>query len=156
MLEKSPKFISEVFSRIFIFLGIFFLAFSFLGFVGIVKPAAESIIQSSTVFAQVFLFMGVVSVGIGMIFKMFSKKKEKFVDSLLIKGTKTVGKVEKITKNKWVRYNQTFPFVICYTYTYNNEILKGKSNLIWQQPALKIGDSINIYVDDMGKSTAKI
>lgn len=94
---------------------------------------------------------------IGGIFFYFDFRESQRKARLLIYGQKIAGHVTDVKKRKYTKIHTTithfgdedviFPYEIIYTYEVNGKRFVGKSDLIWNTPNIRKGDSIEVYLD---------
>lgn len=153
---KKTKYTSQLYAVIFLCLGIAFLVIGCLCFLGIVKPSAHSTVQSPTIMGSIFSMIGVIFCAAQTIFRGISYKQDKLHHALLAKGTKHIGTIEKVQLQKGTRFGRNSPYRICYTYSNQGRIYRHKSCLLWNRPHFNIGDSVEVYANDLGESTLKL
>ncbi len=153
---KKPKYIESIYALIFLCLGSSFLIMGCLCLVGIVKPSAHSYVQSPNMMGIVFSSIGLISFVAQTGFRFISNKRAKLHNELLSKGIKLMGTVEKVYLQKGITFGCKSPFRICYTYSYQSEIYRHKSYLLWDKPNFNEGDAIEVYIGDFGESTLSL
>lgn len=150
---KKPKYIEELLKMIFSMLGIMFVFFGILEFIGIMKPKASSMIQDTTLLGIIFGVLGIGFVIVSIILSVIVNKKEQLNSELLISGRKIEGFVEKVYLQTHTQYGHQSPYIILYSFTYENQTYHHKSYFFWEKPAVEAGDSITVYSNESGKST---
>lgn len=148
-----PRYMEELLAIVFLGLGSMFIAMGFLSFIGVLKPKASSMVQDPTMLGIVFTSIGIAFFAMQFILKMITRTKRNLHTQLLVNGIKIIGIVEKVHFQRYTKYRQEAPYRIFYTYTYQDKIFHGKSHLLWDKPEFIEGDSIEIYINDFGKST---
>ena len=153
---KQYKYMSDLYALAFLFLGVAFIVGGCLSFVNIIKPTGHSLVQDHIVAGVIFYFIGIVFYVIHAVCRLLSYKHKKLHNKLISTGTKMIGIIEEISIQKWIRfgkYRKKSPFIIYYTYLYENKNYQHKSYLFWDKPNLSKGDKIDIFVNDFGQST---
>lgn len=153
---KKPIYKSDVYAFVFLSLGLGFIFFGCLSFVNIIKPTARSSVQDPILAGQIFCFLGTTFCVIQSAFRIFSFKQAKLHRELISMGTKIVGTIEKISLQKGITFGKKSPFIVYYTYLYEDKIYHNKSFLLWDKPNLSNGDKIDIFVNDIGQSTFEL
>lgn len=150
---KKPRYMEELLKIIFLWLGIMFVFFGILGFFGIMKPKASSLIQEPILLGIIFGLLGIVFLAVSMILRVVVNKKDKLHNELLISGRKIEGVVEKVYLQTSTQFGHQSPYIVLYSFTNGNQTYHHKSNFLWEKPDLKSGDSIIVYVNQDMKST---
>ena len=150
---KKTRYMEELLKMIYFMLGIMFVFFGILGFIGIMRPKASSMIQDTTLLGIIFGVLGISFIIVSIILKVVVNKKDKLNSELLISGRKIEGVVEKVYLQTHTQYGHQSPYIILYSFTYENQTYHHKSNFFWEKPVVKAGDSITVYVNESGKST---
>lgn len=150
---KRPKYMEELLKIIFLLLGIMFVCTGILCLVGVEQPKATSPIQDPVLLGMSFLVMGLLVITIGIILGVISARKNQLSSELLTSGTKVNGVVENVYLQGYTRYGTQSPYRIRYTYRYNGKEYHHKSGFIWEKPNLTSGDTVMVYVNDLGNST---
>ena len=153
---KKPRYMEELLKKIFFMLGIMFVAFGILGFMGIMTPKKSSMIQDQTLLGIIFGVLGIAFLITSFILGIAAGKKDKLYNELLINGKKIEGAVEKVFLQTSTQYGHQSPYIILYSFTYDNQTYHEKSYFFWEKPDLKTGDSITVYVNESGKSTISV
>lgn len=102
-----------------------------------------------TVFSITGVLLCIISAALGI----YTAKLDKLHLQLIENGTKVKGLVEKVYLQKYTRYRRQIPYRILYSFTYHDKVYYHKSRLVWENPDLKKGDLITVYVNNLGKST---
>ncbi len=153
---RKPKFISGVYSIAYTFIGIMFIPFVVLIYIGMLKPSPHSFIQDTDTMAILFLAISLVSIFTGIIFGIVYKYHLKNYNKLLNEKVVSTGKVSKVSKLWYCKLGGSYPYVVEYTYNYNGNQLKGRSQLLWHKPNISIDDNVNIFIDTQGKSACDL
>lgn len=80
---NKPKYREELFERIFLWMGIGFLALGSLAFVGVLKPTAYSEVQESNLPGAVFLAFGAAFLMDGQCWDSWSPERRSYTMSCL-------------------------------------------------------------------------
>lgn len=150
---RTPRYTEELLQIGFFWLGITFVFTGALGYVGILKPKASSMVQDPHMMGIVFASVGIAFIVVHVIFRIIAINKKKLHDKLLSHGTLVNGKVDKVSIQKYIRYGKVSPYRIYYSYAYQGKTHQDKSCLLWDKPDCSEGDSIMVYGDDSGKTT---
>lgn len=134
-------------------MGIGWIVMGLLGFVGVLKPTADSMVQDSKVMGMIFTALGIGFFIAQSVMRIIVSRKKKLHDELIANGTKVNGTVEKVYRQNLVRYGGKYPYIIFYTYTYEGKVYHGESYLFWDIPDVMEHDPIVVYADHSGKST---
>ena len=153
---KKPKCMEELLKIIFLWIGIMFVLFAILGFFGIMKPKASSMVQEPVLLGLVFGLIGTAFIIVSIVLQLIVAKKDKLHEELLISGRKIEGVVEKVYLQTYTQYGHQSPYIILYSFTYEDQVQHRKSCYLWEKPALAVGDAIMVYVNEFGKSTVSI
>lgn len=153
---KDIKYIEQMYAIVFLCLGCVFIFLGFIGYQGILKPTAHSMIKDSAIINMISYVEGIICLIIMLIFKIFAIKKSKSHKELLLNGFKLTGIVEKVYIQNYTKYAGHSPFRIIYRYVYEGKEYHRKSYFLWEKPKLEKGDSIEVYVNDSGQSTVQI
>lgn len=153
---NKPRYMEELMKIIFLWLGIAFVFMGILSFLGILKPNASSMVQEPAMLGIIFSLLGIVFIIVQTIFKILAANKNKLYSELLSSGTRINGIVEKVYLQKYMQYGDKHPYRILYTYTYQGEVHHHKSYFLWDKPNFAPGDSIEVYINDLGKSTVML
>ena len=153
---KKPRYMEKLLEIIFFWLGVSFVFFGILSCIGILKPKAGSSIQDPTLMGYFFLAIGAIFAALSLIFRLIDAKKNKLHSELLASGTQVKGTVEKVYLQSYTQYGKQSPYRVQYAYTHQDKTYHRKSCLIWDKPDLENGDTVTVYVDDLGKSTILI
>lgn len=153
---KKPRYMEELLKIIFLWLGIMFATFGILGFFGIMKPKASSMVQAPVLLGIIFGLLGIGFIVVSIVLQLIVAKKDKLHKELLISGRKIEGIVEKVYLQTYTQYGHQSPYIILYSFTYEDQIQNQKSYYLWEKPDLVAGDSIKVYVNEFGKSTVSI
>ena len=150
---KKPKSMEKLLEIISLWLGVSFVFFGVLGFIGILNPSEGSYIQDPTLLGNFFLVIGVAFAALSLIFRLTDAKKNKLHSELLANGIRVKGIVDKIYLQSYTRYGTQSPYRVQYSYAYQDKTYRRKSSLVWEKPDLKNGDTVTVYINDRGKST---
>lgn len=153
---KKPKYVETLWALIFVCLGIAFMGSSGLCFLGVMKPSRHSAIQDPILLGKVFGVIAMSFVIAAVIVQIFVKQKISLHKEICKNGKKYIGTVEKVYLQKWTKFSGRSPFRICYTYQYQEKIYHRKSVLLWEEPKLEKGNSIEVYVDERGRCALDI
>ncbi len=152
----KPRYMEELLSIVFLWLGIAFIVMGLLCYIGVMKPKSSSMIQEPITLGIVFSSLGIVYIIVQMILKTISSWRNKLHNELLISGTKVNGIVEKVYWQRYTQYGSESPYRIFYTYTWQGKVYHHKSYLLWDKPDYAVNDTIVVYADDSGRSTIQI
>jgi len=64
--------------------------------------------------------------------------------------------VEKVSLRKDITFGKESPYILNYTYSYKDQLYHAKSCLLWDKADISESDQVNIYVDDMERSTINL
>lgn len=149
---KKIRYTEQFFAIIFACLGCMFVLSGLLCFVGIIKPSSGSWIQDQN-------GMGIVLSGIGIVFLVVQTAliflacaKEKMSHTLIANGMKVTGTVETVYSQWYLQCGKKSPYRVLYRYSAQGKLYHHKSQLLWEKPTVKEGDSIEVYCADSGKS----
>ncbi len=149
---STIKYTEQLYARISLCLGCTFIVFGLFCFIGMLKPASHSIIQSQTSLGIVFSALGIFFFLAQAVFTILASAKKKSYHKLLANGMKVNGIVEKVSMQRYIQYGNKFPYRIFYRYTYQGNVYHHKSHLLWDKPRRKEGDSIEVYINHSEKS----
>ncbi len=150
---KKPIYMSDIYAFVFLSLGLGFIFFGCLSFLNITKPTAHSSVQDPILAAQIFCILGTTMCVIQSVFRINSKKQAKIHRELISTGTKIEGTIDRISFQKGITFGRKSPYIIFFTYLYEDRVHHNKSCLIWDHPSLNKGNKIDIFVNDIGQST---
>lgn len=150
---NKPEYVEGFFKIAFLWLGIGFVFMGLLCFAGVLKPKASSMIQDPILLGMFFSSIGMILLIVQIILKVMIASKDKLHNKLAAGGTRRTGTVGKVCLQRYTKYGNKYPYRIFYTYTCQGKVYHHKSNLLWDKPCLKEGDSIVVYTNDSGKST---
>ena len=153
---RWPKYKSDLYAYIFMFLGVGFFICGCLSFVKILKPSAHSLVQNQMLLGWVFCALGIAFYVIQAVCKRFGKKRARLDNELISTGTKIVATVESVSLQKGIGFGGKSPFIVSYTYSYQEKVYHHKSCLFWTLPKLDRGDRIEVFVNDEGQSTTEL
>lgn len=153
---NKPTYREELFKRIFLWLGIGFIAMGLLAFVGVLRPTSYSEVQEPNLLGARFLAFGTVFLIIQTVLGLIVSRKKKLHNELLVNGTKVNGTVEKICVEMGVRYAGETPYIVIYTFNHQGKEYHRESCFLWDKPDVMVNDSIVVYTDDSGKSTIQL
>lgn len=148
---KKPKYLTQMYGIIFFFIGIAFIASGMLVATGIMHPSRHSMVQDKNAMTLIFCMIGVSFCAADAVLIFISRKKENQLQKLISDGRKIIGRVEQVQHKKGITFGHTSPYVIYFSYTFNDKEYHSKSHLIWEEPDLKNGDKIELFVNDFGK-----
>ena len=144
---KKPKFLIQVYSFIFMFIGPIFIVMGYLNKIGLLPTTRHSRDNP----AVVFPIVGIIFLAVGLIFFFIAFYKEKRCKKLQITGIKLHGTVTKIKKLSYTKIRKKSPYIIYFTYEYAGDKYDGKSHLLWDKPDISEGDTIVVYIDEYKK-----
>lgn len=150
---NKPRYTEALLKIIFLWLGIAFLATGLLSFFGVIKPTANSMVQVPALLGITFSSLGIAFLLVQGFLAVIVSFKNKLHQELLASGTKFCGTVEKVYLQKYTQYGKKSPYRIIYTYVYQGTVFRHESRLLWDKPDFKEQDPIEVYANDMGKST---
>ena len=150
---SEPRYTQDIFKKMFLWMGIGWIVMGLLGFAGILKPTADSMVQDSKVMGMIFTALGIVFFIAQSVMRIIVSRKKKLHDELIANGTKVNGTVEKVYRQNLVRYGGKYPYIIYYAYTYEDKVYHGESHLFWDIPDVMEHDPIVVYTNHSGKST---
>lgn len=150
---SEPRYTQDIFKKMFLWMGIGWIVMGLLGFVGVLKPTADSMVQDSKVMGMIFTALGIGFFIAQSVMRIIVSRKKKLHDELIANGTKVNGTVEKVYRQNLVWYGGKYPYIIFYTYTYEGKVYHGESYLFWDIPDVMEHDPIVVYADHSGKST---
>ncbi len=153
---KKPKYIAQIYSFIFLFIGVAFIISGLLVALGIMSPSKHSAVQDKNSMTLIFCMISLgffVASSILISISCVSEKKRRE----LISNNKTViGTVEEVRYKRGISLGKISPYVICFSYSLNGENYSDKSYLVWEKPKLTVGDRVEVYVNDFGNCTVRI
>ncbi len=152
---KHIKYVSSIYGISFLCLCAIFLFISTFSFVAPLFPINPDKTQDFIVLAWVFSLIAFALFIIAILCKLMSYNQKKRDELLLVEGVSIIGKIENVNKQKLITFCFSQPYKIIYSYYFNGGKYSGKSYLMWDLPKFNIGDSIEIYVDNMGNSVIK-
>lgn len=153
---KRPRYIESLYALIFLDLSFVFIVVGLLCFSGIMKPSAHARVQGPIVLGKIFLMIGIVCGVVQIIFSLIGRRRAKSHQALLAQGNRRIGTVEKVYLQKSVRFRRKSPFRIYYAYSFQGKNYHEKSDLLWDQPDLNEGDSIEVFINDAGKAALRL
>lgn len=153
---KKPKYTEELLGFIFLCLGIIFVAFGLLSFIGFMKPTASSLVQSIHIMGITFTSLGAAFTIAGIILKSIADSRHKLQTELVSSGRKVYGVVEKVYLQSYTCFGRQSPYRVLYSYIYDGKVYHRKSCFLWEKPDLAPGDSIVVYTDGSDKSVVEI
>lgn len=150
---RNPKYVSKLFSQIFLILAVLFLLMGILLFFGVMSPSKSSMVQDASIMATVFSIIGGLFAVAAFILSWISVLKNKLHNTLHSEGINIKGYVESVKRIKSISYGRQSPYRIYYAYSFDGNTFNKKSYLLWDKPRQNKGDEIDVYVDKMGHST---
>lgn len=149
----KPRYMEELLKIIFLWLGVSFIVMGALCFIGLLKPTADSMIQTSAMLGIVYSLLGLVFFIVSTVLKSVTSLKSRLHNELLVNGTKVHGTIEKVYLQRYTQYGNRSPYRILYTYTFQDKLYHHKSYLLWDKPDFRENDPIDVYANSSGKST---
>ena len=153
---KKIQYTEQFFAIIFACLGSMFVLSGLFCFWGILKPTAGSLIQSQS-------GMGIFLSGIGSfwlvaaaILTILAQTKKRAYCALIASGRKVTGTVESVYSQWYLQCGKKHPYRVLYCYSLQGKRYCRKSQLLWEKPAVREGDSIEIYYSDSGTSAISL
>ncbi len=150
---KKPKYITQMYSFIFFFMGVAFIISGLLVAWGIMSPSKHSAVQDKNTMTIIFCMISLSFFVASAILISISCFIEKNRRELILNKKTVVGTVEEIRYKRGISFGKTSPYVIYFTYSLNGENYRNKSYLVWEKPNLTAGDRVEVYINDFGKST---
>lgn len=146
------RYESDLYTIIFFFIGIGFLAFSFLSGGGLVKATAHSTIQDPKQLQYSFLSVSAFLFLAGAVCKYFSLRTLQREKRLTEDGLSLFANVQEVRELRSVRLKCRRPYVILYNFKLEGCEHRGKSHLFWEKPEIQEGSRIKILADGKGHS----
>lgn len=140
---RKTKNSFEFISIIFFILGFSFILSGVLNRIGIL-PTSESS-QGDPGFW--FPLLGFLLLTAGFVFLIIAVTKRRSERHLLEEGLRVTGLVTKIEHFHFVRFNKTSPYVIHFSYKFENADYEGHSHFIWSRPSFKPEAHIEVYIN---------
>lgn len=155
-IMKKPKYITQMYSFIFFFIGVAFIISGLLVAWGIMSPSKHSAVQDKNTMTLIFCMISLGFFIASSILISISCLIEKKRRELISNGKLVAGTVDDIRYKRWISFGKISPYVIYFSFSFDDKIYHGKSYLVWEKPNFADGDSIEIYVNDFGNSTVMI
>lgn len=149
---KKPKHMGEVMKIIFCIVGFEFICFSVFSYIDVPNPDLFETVKLPSLMDIIFGTVGIIFVLVGIVLSLIGGRKNKKYADLLKNGRKINGVVERISLQRHTQFGNQTPYVIQYRYTFRDKEYHCKSFYIWEKPCYEVGDTIEVYVDDFGKS----
>lgn len=146
------RYESDLYTMVFFFIGIAFLAFSFLTGEGLVKPSSHSMIQDPKQIQNTFLLVSALSFFAGAVCKFLTLRGLQREKRLMEEGISLLANVEELRELRGIRLKGRRPYVILYNFTLEGAEYRGKSRLFWERPEIPEGSRIKILADGRGRS----
>jgi len=141
---KKPTSLMQLYSFIFIILGPIFIFAGYLNKSGMLQTSKYSKGDP----ALIFPILGIISLIIGLNLFYIPFYKEKNREELKFTGMKIEGVVTKIIRNNRFKFGKQSPYIIYFSYEYDEDKYNEKSCLLWDKPTINVGDIISVYIDE--------
>lgn len=144
---KKPNSLVQLLGYVFMILGPIFICFGYLNKVGVLPTAVNSKGDP----AVIFPITGIMFLVIGVVFFFIPLYREKKLKNLKSIGIIVQGTVTRIKKLSYTQFGYQSPYIVYFYYEHSGKEYKGKSNLLWNEPNISVGDTITVYVDEYKK-----
>ncbi len=152
---KKPKYIESIYRYLFLIIGLVFWGLAVLVFIGVLTPSSKSGIQNQSHFAYVFIAITFISSILSNVFYIIATKKERDKQLIIEEGVFIDAVVEDVYIIKSIHFIKQSPYRIKYSYMIDGNKVTKKSNLLWDNPNVEIGQLMKVLVLN-NKSLLKI
>ncbi len=153
---KKSNSMDMVICALFLWIGVGFIGLSLLAFGGVMTFSTESAIQDPIVAGYVFAGVGAIMCISQAVFRIMKKRQDGIEEEIIARGMLVNATVERVEYQSQIRVMKKSPYIIYYNYQFGGKIISKKSKYIWEKPNYKMGDYIEVYVDDIGRIALKI